>query len=476
MRDRGVDGRLSRRRVLAALASAAACGVAASTVRASAADDAVTGTAGPSKRGDALAGERGPPETLPAVEPAGRLALDGVTEAVVDSDGETVYCALGDGFAVVDASNPFDPTVVFVERDLEASAADGKQPMTAIRDVKVSGDRLLVAGPTAQPRFLSQSLQGFFLYDVGDPASPERVAFHETGFGPHNSFVDGDHVYLTGSGEFDEPIVVYDVADDDPEEVARWSPADADDAWSRVPTLLRNCHDVYVQAGVLYAAYWDAGTWLVDVADPAAPTALAHLGGHDPGYLAGVDPLAGEFEELPGNSHSVQPNADGSAVFVGKEAVEDPRTIHDGGPGGVELWDANGAAPTLACVLRPPRPHPNVSRGRWTAHNFGVRRDRLYTSWHGGGVRVYDVAAVDEPLLLGEWRDPERTWFWTAVPLERGFVATSYLDPAYSLGAQRRGEGAHLYVFPEPSAADAVPAPTMPRRERPDHADADEDG
>ncbi|WP_227134188.1 LVIVD repeat-containing protein [Halorubellus salinus] len=457
MRDLDVGGRWSRRRVLAGIASVGVVDVlgdATGTVRASTNDDVGTG-------------DRGTPETLPTVEPAGRLALDGVTEAVVDDDGETVYCALGDGFAVVDASNPFDPTVRYVERDLEHEG-DTYSRMVSIRDVKVSGDRLLVPGPSAPPEFLS----GFFLYDVSDPTSPERVAFQDLEFGPHNSFVDGDHVYLTGSGEFDEPVVVYDVAGDDPEGVARWSPTDADDDWSEVPTLLRNCHDVYVQDDVLYAAYWDAGTWVVDVSDPADPTALGHLGGHDPAFLATVDPLGAEFEELPGNSHSVQPSADGAAAFVGKEAVDVPRTLADGGPGGVECWDlraldVDGAAPSLRSVLRPPEPRGNRTGSGWTAHNFGVDGDRLYTSWHGGGVRAYDVATLAEPSLLGEWRDPERTWFWTAKPLESGFVATSYLDPAYSVGAQRRGEGAHLYVFPEPSTADAVPAPTMPRREFP---------
>ena len=462
MRDRGVGGRWSRRRALAGIASVGVVDVLAD----------VTATVRASTTADAATGDRGTPETPPTVEPAGRLDLDGVTEAVVDDDGETVYCALGDGFAVVDASNPLDPTLAFVERDLEAGADDGKRPMTAVRDVKVSGDRLLVAGPTAQPRFVSRSLKGFFLYDVSDPARPERVAFHETAFGPHNSFIRGDHVYLTGSGEFGEPVVVYDVRDDDPEEVARWSPVDAVDAWSRVPSLFRNCHDVYVHEDALYAAYWDAGTWVVDVADPAAPTALAHLGGHDPAYLAGIDGLAAEFEERPGNSHYVQPNADASAAFVGKEALDVPRTLADGGPGGVECWDiraldVDGATPSVRSVLRPPAARGDRTNAGWTAHNLGVDGDRLYTSWHGGGVRAYDVADLAEPMLLGEWRAPERTWFWTAKPLDSGFVATSYLDPRYSLGAQRRGEGAVLYVFPEPSAADAVPAPTMPRREFP---------
>jgi hypothetical protein len=235
-----------------------------------------------------------------------------------------------------------------------------------------------------------------------------------------------------------------------------------------------------VQDDVMYAAYWDGGTWVVDVSDPTAPTAIAHLAGHDPAYLEAVDWLSGEFDELPGNSHYVQPNADGTAAFVGKEATDVPRTLHDGGPGGIECWDVraldvDGVSPTLSCVLSPPEPRGNRTDHGWTAHNVGVDGDRLYTSWHGGGVRVYDVADLAAPTLLGEWRDPERTWFWTAKPLDSGFVATSYLQPQYSDRAQRLGEGARLYAFPEPSARDAVPAPTMDRRAFPDPEDVEDD-
>ncbi|NHN43394.1 hypothetical protein G9C85_17390 [Halorubellus sp. JP-L1] len=455
MSQRGASGRWSRRCVLAGLAAAGSASVLV---------DDTTGDAGRA------------PGAFPTVEPAGRLDLDGVAEAVVGDDGETVYCALGDGFAVVDASNPFDPTVVHEDRDLRADG-DAYSRMVSVMDVKVSGDRLLVPGPSAPPEFLS----GFFLFDVSDPADPERVAFQDLEFGPHNAFVEGEFVYLTGSGEFGEPVVVYDVHDDDdPEEVARWTAADADDAWGTVPRTYRNCHDVFVQDDVLYVAYWDAGTWVVDVSDPTDPTAIARLGGHDPKYLAALDGLSAEFDELPGNSHSVLPNADASALFVSKEAHDVPTTLHEGGPGGIECWDlraldVDGVEPSVESVLSPPAPRGDRTGSGWTAHNVGVDGDRLYTSWHGGGVRVYDVADLAEPLLLGEWRDPERTWFWTARPLESGFVATSYLQPQYSLRAQRQGDGARLYVFPDPDEDDAVPAPTMDRRPFPDPADATDD-
>jgi len=406
-------------------------------------------------------------DAAPPLEPAGTLDLRGAAEAVVDDDGTTVYCSLVDGFGVVDASDPANPTVAYEEREL---THDGSDPMQSIMDVKVSGNRLLVSGPNG----FAEGLSGFFLYDVSDPTNPERVAVHETAFGPHNSFIDGDTVYLTGSGERGQPVVIYDVSDDDPEEVARWTAADADDAWATAGRNYRQAHDIHVQDDTLYVAYWDAGTWLVDVSDPADPHSTRFLGGHDPEYLAGLEGFSPEFRELPGNSHYVQPNADGSRLFVGKEAWDAEETEKDGGPGGIELWDVSTSHPTLGAVLAPPRPGASEDGDGWTSHNFGVDGDRLYTSWYGGGVRVFDVSDVDAPQLLGGWRDSDATLFWTAKPLESGFVATSFANPENSREERQRGEGARVYVFPEPDDADAEPASTMERREFPQSGEDDD--
>jgi hypothetical protein len=460
-----------RRRLLAGLAALGTTTAGAATARAassSARDDTVTDRTDRTDRSDRTDGD-----AVGALDPDGSLDLRGVGEAVVGDDGETVYCSVVDGYAVVDASDPADPTVLAEEREL---THDGSDPMQSIMDVKVSGDRLLVSGPNG----FGEGLSGFFLYDVSDPATPERVAVHETRFGPHNSFIDGDFVYLTGSGR-QSPTVIYDVAADDPEEVARWSAADADDAWADVGRNFRSTHDVYVQDDTLYVAYWDAGTWLVDVSDPTNPTATAHLGGHDPAYLQSIESgqgLSPEFRELPGNSHYVQPNADASAVFVGKEAWDARATDRDGGPGGIECWDVSGSDPALRSVLRPPAPDADAGEdpdAQWTSHNFGIDGDRLYTSWYGGGVRVYDVSDLANPLLLDAWRDPGTTSFWTAKPLASGFVAPSHADPRNTREERRRGEGARLFAFPDPDAATAEPAPTMARREFPQPED-DGDG
>lgn len=421
---------------------------------------AVAPTVAAGRRGD-LAGSSMSPSSV---------SLTGALEAVVGDDGTTVYVAAHDGFGVVDASDFANPEVVAERRDLLADREFG--PLREIYDVSVSGDRLLAAGPRSG--LYNEELGGFLLYDVSDPATPERVAFFETDHGIHNAFLDGDTAYLTGTGLETEPLVVVDLADDRPEEVARWSVVDENEAWGDVESYVRSCHDVYVQDDTAYVAYWDAGTWLLDVSDPANPTADLRLGGRAPGKVARSDFEAFvEATELPGNSHYVAPNEDGSLLAVGREAWDNDETDRTGGPGGITLWNvADRSSPERLVRLAPPTFEDRSESLNRTSHNFAFRGDRLYTSWYGGGVRVYDVSAPAEPMLLDAWAKPDRTTFWTAQPADGGFVASSRFDPTKHEQLSRTekrepAESAKLFTFPEPAGENPRPARTEPAPARP---------
>ncbi|NHN60525.1 MULTISPECIES: LVIVD repeat-containing protein [Halorussus] len=416
-----------------------------------------------------VASARGDDRTGSSMSPSS-VSLTGALEAVVGDDGTTVYVAAHDGFGVVDASDFANPEVVAERRGLLADREFG--PLREIYDVSVSGDRLLVAGP--RTGLYNEELGGFLLYDVSDPADPKQVAFFETDHGIHNAFLDGDTAYLTGTGLDAEPLVVVDLAGDRPEEVARWSVVDENEAWRDVESVVRSCHDVYVQDGTAYVAYWDAGTWLLDVSDPANPTPELHLGGrkpaaiHDAGERSVIEAL-----ELPGNSHYVAPNEDGSLLAVGREAWDNGDTDRTGGPGGITLWDvADRSSPERLVRLAPPTFEDRSEYLNRTSHNFAFRGDRLYTSWYGGGVRVYDVSAPAEPTLLDAWAKPDRTTFWTAQPADGGFVASSRFDPTKREQLSRKekrkpAESAKLFTFPEPSGEDPRPARTEPAPVRP---------
>ncbi|USZ69336.1 hypothetical protein NGM10_06260 [Halorussus salilacus] len=359
--------------------------------------------------------------------PLGRIPIEKAAEAVPGPDGEFAYVAAMDGFVVVDVAIPRDPQIVAERRDLLDDRENG--PLRGIQDLKVEGDRLVVAGP-ADP-IIGDVLQGLVVYDVSDPTGPEQVAFFETDYPIHNCFLRDGVAYLTGNDSEDNPVVTVDVSDDDPTELGRWSPLDHDEAWAEVPPSLRQVHDVWVGDDRAYLAQWDAGTWILDVSDPAAPESVAQVGGRPREELADISEEDAREHVIkpPGNDHYSMPSEDGGLLGINKEswAVGEGDDI-EGGPGGIELWDVSDAqAPERLSTIDPP-PSPDTTQGgTWTtSHNFDIVGDRLFSSWYQGGVKVHDISDPANPEELIWWRMPDEAAFWTAkLATDRFFVASS---------------------------------------------------
>jgi len=368
-----------------------------------------------------------PPESArerATAEPLGRLELPDAADAVVGPDGTTVYVATFEGFAVVDTSDPEDPERLALVDGILADHDAG--PLALIQDVKVAGDRVLVVGP-ANPQ---PSAAGAVLYDVSDPTSPEQIAEHDTSYAIHNAFLTDTHAYLTGNGAVGNPLVILD-GEDDLTEVGRWSLFDVDDVWQEVPSSLRVLHDVYVQDERAYLAHWDAGTWIVDVSDPASPETVSQVRGLDPERLATFeerDEIVRESIELPGNDHYATVNEDATLLGIGIESW-DADGDGDGGPDGIELYDVSDPtdAEHVGYISPPPTDDP-ARDGIWTtAHNFELADGHCYSSWYQGGVRVHDVTDPTAPEEVFAWRNQREAMFWTAQRGRPGetFVASS---------------------------------------------------
>lgn len=417
-------------------------------------------------------------------EPLGSVDVPGAKDAVVHHDGEVAYVAATDGFAAVDLTDPADPTVLSEHRGIEV--APGEE-LVDIRDCWPDGDRLLVAGPAT---FDPDAPTGFALFDVGDPAAPEQVAGVATDYYIHNTFFDDGLVYLTATGLEAQPVVMYDASADDPVEVGRWSLGDYDEAYLDLSPGLRTIHDLYVQDEVAYLAQWDAGTWLLDVADPTDPMVLSSIGGYSLAEMQGFGTHRAWLEPLipPGNHHYTQVNEDGTTLAIGIEAwarVDENGALGDagelvGGPGGVELWDISDPGdPSYFATIDAPESYDQTQSGWFTtAHNIDIVDDRLYSSWYYGGVKIHDVSDPANPEERAWWRDPTEASFWTA---QVGVPGEFFIASAVDLGELFQGlehTRSALYVFPDragtqPDPPDLTDPPEGIREDPPDETDED---
>ena len=382
------------------------------------------------------------------------------TEAVMEPTGRYAFASRVDGFYVVDCADPENPEVVGTYTGITAS---GGRSITGFYDIKYNRGRLMLATSRAAGAF-----RGIAIYDVSDPTDPRPLKTYETTYTIHNSDLHGEYAYLTDGRELD----VVHVAPDRPESVARWSPADYDEGYGDLSGNLMNLHDMYVQGGRAYLAYWDAGGWILDVSDPASPEYVGHAAEYSLSELqevSGTEVIEHALEP-EGNAHYVQPDDDGDLLAVGGESwnleggVDDDESDEEdlGGPSGIILWDISDPAdPERLTEIEPPQPPAGETARRnggyyTTSHNFEIVGDSLYSSWYRGGVKVHDISDPASPEQLAHYENGDRASFWTAqvgVPGEF-FVATSYVHPT-----EDGGPGA-FYTFPDPSDNGATVTPS----------------
>jgi hypothetical protein len=340
------------------------------------------------------------------------VGVEGATEVVAQN--KWAYVATGDGFSVVEWRNPNRPEKV----------VDMHAPGVGIADVKVEGDVLAVSSQGSEEHDHSggdggntvpEDEIGTHFYDISDPTDPQyQGTFQVLPNGVHNSHLDGDIAYICKESPFDDSaLFIVDISDpSDPTELAEWR---VEDAHSELDSPTNFVHDVYAQDGYAYLAYWDAGTRILDVSDPANPVEVSAFGeapGADQGTSGDVN---SRIYGPPGNAHYVQPSPDGDHVYVGAETY----TTYSGG---IKVFDVTDFdAPEQVARIDP----PDIDEGIFgkTSHNFDVTRNRLYTSWYDGGATVFDITDPSNPEQTYRY-DPPGSSFWTAVR-QRGFVIVS---------------------------------------------------
>ena len=288
----------------------------------------------------------------PVVSLIGRW--DGFTGNYADiwADGDYAYLAhfLAPSIDILDISDPANPTLVMRYDLMPPNTSSSAQ------DVK-TGDGLLFIG-------LESNGNAVHIVDIRDPENPVGlVDIAITNFNSiHNVFYDQGYLYIADS---DSPRVgIVDLTGFDPDNPPG-SPIDTL-LWEMTGVGSSIVHDITVVNNRLYACAWNSGIWIYDVADVA----------NQPPVFLGSG---------PGNStHSAWPTDDGRFVITGEE-----RTL-----GGIKVYrideSEGGSALTLTLVDEEVLSINEAS----SVHNQVTIGNRVYNSWYGAGMRIYDVDPI----------------------------------------------------------------------------------
>lgn len=171
--------------------------------------------------------------------------------ADVWAEGDHVFLARrGEGFDIIDVSDPANPAVAF----------SGRNDLF-IQDIQTVGNTLYCANASGNG-------QGLVIFDVTDPTAPTEIGSHGS-FNLLTSYslaADGGYVYV--ASQFSNLVVVLDVSNPA-------TPVEVTSFGSLSP--ISQIRDVTVVGTKLYVSWLSGGFEIHDITNPASPTLdLAH--------------------------------------------------------------------------------------------------------------------------------------------------------------------------------------------------------
>jgi hypothetical protein len=338
-------------------------------------------------------------QVLAHADPGGGYSGDVVGErhfAYLSSRRGKTDCP-SQGVRVYDLATPRRPRHI----STFATVKDTWTEKTIVRRVKTSGFDGVLAVTSIQS--CTNGFGGFGLYDVTKPSHPRRLALARTlPRGSHEIWLATarGHAWVytaEAAAEFSVApdsfgFHIYDVSSPrKPVEVGGWSACRELHECSPLtsPTGMDArylVHSVITNASATraYLSYWNLGTVILDIHDPAHPV---YLGRTAPGQ---------------GNAHSAWLTS-GGKIMLETHELEHGRPL---------VWQiADPAHPVQLATVRLPaglRPGGEFSGPSLTdsVHDPKVLGRYAYFSWYGQGVALFDLKNPRKPRFVTRFRPP----------------------------------------------------------------------
>ena len=228
---------------------------------------------------------------------------------------------------------------------------------------------------------------GIVILDLSVPAHPTVISEYSENGGVHDVWIYENRIYLTNNGTGDMHIV--DITDPrNPRESGRWSSG----------TPGRILHDLIVEDGIAYLAYWNDGLIILDV------------GGAGKGGTLDKPVYVSRYAYGPGG-HTHHVARYNNYLFIADEGPQFIPRPATGPSGYIHVVDVSD--------LENPRPVAKYYPPEVGAHNVWVEDGKLYIAYYQGGLRVVDVSGE----LRGDLYQQGRQVAWVHT---QGDVGRSY--------------------------------------------------
>ncbi|MBT2663275.1 hypothetical protein [Bacillus sp. ISL-45] len=299
---------------------------------------------------------------------------------------------------------------------------------------------------------------GVVLYDVTNPASPKKLGFWKTPSelptGTHEFWLTEQNNRLIllatnyqakrykDKGVKVNDFSIVDVTDPtQPKELSNWDPTEVGGAFdgnytykdetgaSRTAFL----HSVIADETGKYAylSYWDLGTIILAIEDPANPKFVGRT----------------KFErDVQGAAHSAALAHGGNILIETREVFNpDPHDpAFERGWGYVRVYDIKDKSnPVLLSTFRTLNSAVQIKAGErqpgtYTVHDPKVRGNTLYLSHYSDGIRMVDLTDPSNPVEVGSYvSDKANVW---GVFVDRNYILASDMGQGLKV-LQKKGTG-----------------------------------